>query len=162
MSLSANTGSIDEHDSLCPMKWRRRHTGSRLLETRSRQVIWEVTPCNLLPSTLASHLITDNGNIYWPLARVESKPEWPGTPGERIFCRYGVPARISSRLVLWRWRNNGGTWTLLETAFTSYFLSKVSYEFKENHFEPPLRLLQRNLFTPQPSTFKYRWITQIT
>jgi len=26
---------------------------------------------------------------------------------------------------------NGG---LLETAFTSYFLSKVSYEFKANHF----------------------------
>ena len=28
----------------------------------------------------------------------------------------------------------GGTWTLLETAFTSYFLSKVLYEFKANHF----------------------------
>jgi len=29
----------------------------------------EVTPYNLLPSTLASHLITHNGNIYRPLAQ---------------------------------------------------------------------------------------------
>jgi len=47
--------------------------------------------------------------------------------GKRIICRYGAPVRISSRLVLWCWRNNGGTWTLLKPAFTSYFLSKVSY-----------------------------------
>jgi len=33
--------------------------------------------------------------------------------GKRIICRYGAPVRISSRLVLWCWRNNGGTWTLL-------------------------------------------------
>jgi len=28
---------------------------------------------------------------------------------------------------LWRWRNSGRTWTFLETAFTSYFLQKVSW-----------------------------------
>jgi len=28
---------------------------------------------------------------------------------------------------LWRWCNNGCTWTLLETAFTSYFLRKVTW-----------------------------------
>jgi len=39
VSLSENTGSIGESDSLCPMKWRRRHTGSRLHETRSKQGI---------------------------------------------------------------------------------------------------------------------------
>jgi len=30
-------------------------------------------------------------------------------------------------LTLWRWCNNGGTWTLLEAVFTSYFLQKVSW-----------------------------------
>jgi len=29
------------------------------------------------------------------------------------------------RATLWRWRSNGGTWTLLETAFTSCFMQKV-------------------------------------
>ena len=29
--------------------------------------------------------------------------------------------------VLWHWHNNGGTWTLLETGFTSYFLQNVSW-----------------------------------
>jgi len=29
------------------------------------------------------------------------------------------------RATLWHWRNNGGTWTLLETALTSYFLQNV-------------------------------------
>ena len=29
------------------------------------------------------------------------------------------------RAALWRWRKNGGTWTLLETGFTSYFLRKI-------------------------------------
>jgi len=58
VSLSANTGSIGESDSLCPMKWRRRYSSSRLLEIRSRQGgIWEVTLYNL---------ITHNGNIYRP------------------------------------------------------------------------------------------------
>jgi len=33
--------------------------------------------------------------------------------GKKNYCRYGVPVGISSRLVLWRWRNNGGTWTWL-------------------------------------------------
>jgi len=28
---------------------------------------------------------------------------------------------------LWRWRNDDGGWTLLETAFTSYFLRNVSW-----------------------------------
>jgi len=36
--------------------------------------------------------------------------------------RYGNP-----RAALWRWRNNCGTWTLPETALTSYFLRKVSW-----------------------------------
>jgi len=31
------------------------------------------------------------------------------------------------RVALWRWRNNGGTWTFLETVFTSYILRKVSW-----------------------------------
>jgi len=30
------------------------------------------------------------------------------------------------RAALWRWNNNGGSWTLLETIVTSYFLQKVS------------------------------------
>jgi len=30
------------------------------------------------------------------------------------------------RAALWRWRNNSGTWTLQETAFTLYFLRNVS------------------------------------
>jgi len=29
------------------------------------------------------------------------------------------------RAGLWCWNKNGGTWTLLETAFTSYFLRKI-------------------------------------
>ena len=49
------------------MKRRRRYPGSRLLETRSSQGIWEVTLYTSLPSTLASHLITHNGNKYRPL-----------------------------------------------------------------------------------------------
>ena len=69
VSLSANTGSIGASDSLCPMKWWRHYTGLQLLETRSRQGIWEVTLYNLLPSTLVSHLLTHNGNIYRPLAQ---------------------------------------------------------------------------------------------
>ena len=51
------------------MKRQRRYTGSRLLETLSRQGIWEVTLYNLLPSTLASHVRTHNGNIYQQLAQ---------------------------------------------------------------------------------------------
>jgi len=35
------------------------------------------------------------------------------------------PHCAHQRVALWRWRNNGGTWNLLETAFTSYFLRKV-------------------------------------
>jgi len=31
------------------------------------------------------------------------------------------------RAAISRWRNNGGAWTLLETAFTSYFLRVVSW-----------------------------------
>jgi len=31
------------------------------------------------------------------------------------------------RAALWRWRNIGGTWTLTERAFASYFLQKVSW-----------------------------------
>jgi len=31
------------------------------------------------------------------------------------------------RAAFWRWRNNVGAWTLLETAFTSYVLRKVSW-----------------------------------
>ena len=33
---------------------------------------------------------------------------------------------------LWRWRNNDGTGTLPETAFTSYFLRKVSWVIGES------------------------------
>jgi len=51
------------------MKWRRRYSGSRLLETWSRQGIWEVTLYNLLPSILASHVKPHNGNVYRPLAQ---------------------------------------------------------------------------------------------
>ena len=56
--------------------------------------------------------------------------------GKRIIA--GTAFRLEF-LVGWyydadRWRNNGGTCTLLETAFTSYFPSKISYEFKANHF----------------------------
>jgi len=69
VSFCKHVSSIGESDSLCPMQWRRRYSGSRLLETRSRQGIWEVTLYNLLPSTLASHLITLNGNVYRPLAQ---------------------------------------------------------------------------------------------
>jgi len=47
----------------------RRYSGSRLLETRSRQGIWDVTLYNLLPSTFASHVKTLNGNAYRPLAQ---------------------------------------------------------------------------------------------
>jgi len=51
------------------MRGRMHYSGSRLLETRSRQGISEVTLNNLLPSTLASHFITHNGNICRPLAQ---------------------------------------------------------------------------------------------
>jgi len=51
------------------MKGQRRYSGSWLLETWSRQRIWEVTLYNLLLSTLVSYAITHNGNIYWPLAQ---------------------------------------------------------------------------------------------
>jgi len=69
VSLCKHVSSIGESDSLCPVKWRRRYSGSRLLETRSKQGIWEVTLYNLLPSALASHVIRLNGNVYWPLAQ---------------------------------------------------------------------------------------------
>ena len=36
--------------------------------------------------------------------------------------QYDYPAAA-----LWRWRNKGGTWTLLETAFTSFFLWMVPW-----------------------------------
>ena len=39
VSLCKHVSSIGESDSLCPMQWRRRYSGSRLLETRSRQGI---------------------------------------------------------------------------------------------------------------------------
>jgi len=39
-------------DSRCPMRWWRRYSGSRLLETRNRQRSWEVTLYNLLPRVL--------------------------------------------------------------------------------------------------------------
>jgi len=35
--------------------------------------------------------------------------------------------KSNPRAALWRWRNNGSVWTLLETAFTSYFLRKLSW-----------------------------------
>jgi len=35
--------------------------------------------------------------------------------------------KVNPRAALWRWRNNGCTWSLLETAFKSYFLRKVSW-----------------------------------
>ena len=41
--------------------------------------------------------------------------------GTKWLIKYSNP-----RAALWDWRNIGGTWTLLETAFTSYFLRKVS------------------------------------
>ena len=69
VSVGKYVYSISESDSLCPMKGRRRYSGLRLLETWSRQEIWEVTLYNLLPSTLASHLITQSGNICRPLAQ---------------------------------------------------------------------------------------------
>jgi len=31
------------------------------------------------------------------------------------------------KAVLWHWRDSGGTWTLLEAAFTSYFLRKALF-----------------------------------
>jgi len=69
VSFCKHVSSIGESDSLCPMQWRRRYWDSRLFETRSRQGIWEVTLYNLLPSTLASHVITLNGTVYRPLAQ---------------------------------------------------------------------------------------------
>ena len=58
-------------------KERKRYSGSRLLETRSRQGIWEVTLYNLLSSTLASRLrqhlptINTNGDLSSPRWRDE-------------------------------------------------------------------------------------------
>ena len=52
VSICKHVSSIGESDSLCTMKWRRRYTRSRLLETWSRQGIWEVTLYTLFPSTL--------------------------------------------------------------------------------------------------------------
>ena len=37
-----------------------------------------------------------------------------------------VDNQSNLRAALWRWRNNGGTWSLPETAFASYFLRKLS------------------------------------
>ena len=42
-------------------------------------------------------------------------------------CSEGIKVWSNQRAALRRWRNNGGTWTLLETAFTSYFLRKISW-----------------------------------
>jgi len=43
--------------------------------------------------------------------------------------------KTNLRAALWCWRNNGGTWILLQTVFTSYFLWKVSYcKLQVNHF----------------------------
>jgi len=47
------------------------------------------------------------------------------------FPDYLIKAFLRPRFVNpfenWRWRINGGIWTLLETVFTSYFLRKVSW-----------------------------------
>jgi len=43
---------ISESDSLGSVRRWRRHSGSRQLDTWSRQGIWEVTPYNLLTSIL--------------------------------------------------------------------------------------------------------------
>jgi len=47
----------------------------------------------------------------------------PNTVTESLPYRVTESQRLGPR----RWRNNDGTWTLLETAFTSYFLRKVSW-----------------------------------
>jgi len=44
-----------------------------------------------------------------------------------IALRPNEDLRSNPRAALWRWRNNGGTCTLLETAFSSCFLQKVSW-----------------------------------
>jgi len=49
------------------MRWWRRYSGSRLLETRNRQGSWEVTLYTLLPRVLHCFFMTQNGNIYRPL-----------------------------------------------------------------------------------------------
>ena len=47
-----HTSASCESDSRCPMRWRRRYSDSRLLETRNNQGSWEVTLYNLLPQVL--------------------------------------------------------------------------------------------------------------
>ena len=47
-----HTSTSCESDSRCPMRWWRRYSGSRLVETRNRQGSWEVTLYTLLPRVL--------------------------------------------------------------------------------------------------------------
>jgi len=48
-------------------------------------------------------------------------------PQTKIAPRASEDLQSKPMAGLWRWRNNGGTRTLLETAFTCYFLRKVSW-----------------------------------
>jgi len=56
-----------------------------------------------------TYLTVFNFNIH--NGRMNSEAN--GLQTEVKVSRNGVPVRISSRLVLWRWHNNGSTWTLL-------------------------------------------------
>jgi len=40
---------------------------------------------------------------------------------------FSIEFQSNLRAALWRWRNNGSIWTLLESAFTSHFLRMVSW-----------------------------------
>jgi len=40
--------------------------------------------------------------------------------------------QVTRSNVLYCWHNNGGTWTLLETACTFYFLRKVSWVVRKS------------------------------
>ena len=50
-------------------------------------------------------------------------------------------------IITLHWRDNGGTWTLLETAFTSYFQRKVSWVIGRAtiDLEPKIRTAEQNL-----------------
>jgi len=62
---------------------------------------------------------------------------------------------------IWRWRNNGGTWTLLETAFKYYFSRIVSWVRPvETKILPPYKFLlpRQNLKPGYGSVMSYRQI----
>jgi len=72
------------------------------------------THLQLLNSALHSQLLCPEGNNQFNPNAVTS-----GGLKLKLLRRPNEDLESNPRATLWRWRNNGGTWGLQETAFTS-------------------------------------------